>query len=61
MTATVDIIEEAQRYEAAYNEVFASLDGWKKAAVTEDQQAGVEGRILMEFIREVAKKAEISA
>ena len=61
MVKELDIDEMADRYQAAYDEVFAKLEGWRRAAILEDQKLGVEGRILAEFIAEVARKAETSS
>ena len=45
-------------FELAYKELWDKLPAWKKLAITEDQAAGKDSGVLVDFIKSVSLKAE---
>lgn len=50
--------KEPNPYELAYKELWDKLPAWKKLAVTEDQAAGKDSGVLVEFTKAVSHRAE---
>lgn len=45
-------------FELAYKELWDKLPAWKKIAVAEDQAAGKDSGVLVEFTKAVSQRAE---